>query len=485
MRVSISYPPIESEKGVPLISQNRQFQFFKEPTYIYPCVPAYTATLLDQAGYEVIWDDGIAEEKSYEQWLKDFEGASLDLAMIETKTPVVKRHWDIIDDIKRVSPETKVVLVGDHVTALPEESLLNSKVDFILTGGDYDFLLLNLVNWLRGKEKLEPGIRFRDEGGIKDTGMFQLNHDLNTLPFIDRDLTRWDLYSEKNGNFKKVPGMYTMIGRDCWWHRCTFCSWTTLYPEYRMRRPELLIDEIGFLIENYGIKTIFDDSGSFPVGEWMKKFCELMIDRGYNRKIDFGCNMRFGACSPDDYKLMKRAGFRMILFGLESASQATLDRIDKNLSVDQIKSSCKEAKDADLEPHLTIMLGYPWEDREDAFKTFELAKFLFRKGHADTLQATMVIPYPGTPLFEECKEEGLLMTDDWDEYDMRRLVMKTTLNEEDVKEITQNLYRLFFDPSYVLRKVAKIRSFDDMQFILRGTRKVFGHIRDFSAGGVE
>ena len=405
--------------------------------------------------------------------------------MIETKTPVVKRHWDIIDDIKRVSPDTKVVLVGDHVTALPEESLLNSKVDFILTGGDYDFLLLNLVNRLERNEKLEPGIRFRDEGGIKDTGMFQLNHDLNTLPFIDRDLTRWDLYSEKNGNFKKVPGMYTMIGRDCWWHRCTFCSWTTLYPEYRMRRPELLIDEIGFLIENYGIKTIFDDSGSFPVGEWMKKFCELMIDRGYNRKIDFGCNMRFGACSPDDYKLMKRSGFRMILFGLESASQATLDRIDKNLSVDQIKSSCKEAKDADLEPHLTIMLGYPWEDREDAFKTFELAKFLFRKGHADTLQATMVIPYPGTPLFEECKEEGLLMTDDWDEYDMRRLVMKTTLNEEDVKEITQNLYRLFFDPSYVLRKVAKIRSFDDMQFILRGTRKVFGHIRDFSAGGAE
>jgi len=405
--------------------------------------------------------------------------------MIETKTPVVKRHWDIIDDIKRVSPETKVALVGDHVTALPEESLLNSKVDFILTGGDYDFLLLNLVNWLKGKEKLEPGIRFRDEGGIKDTGRFQLNHDLNTLPFIDRDLTRWDLYSKKNGNFKRVPGMYTMIGRDCWWHRCTFCSWTTLYPEYRMRRPELLIDEIGFLIERYGIKTIFDDSGSFPVGEWMKKFCELMTDRGYNRKIDFGCNMRFGACSSDDYKLMKRAGFRMVLFGLESASQATLDRTDKNLSVDQIKNSCKEAKDADLEPHLTIMLGYPWEDREDAFKTFELAKFLFQRGHADTLQATMVIPYPGTPLFEECKENGLLMTEDWDDYDMRRLVMKTTLNEEDVKEITQNMYRLFFNPSYVLRKVVSIRSFDDMQFILRGTRKVFGHIRDFSAGGVE
>ena len=172
----------------------------------------------------------------------------------------------------------------------------------------------------------------------------------------------------------------------------------------------------------------------------------------------------------------------MVLFGLESASQVTLSRIDKNLSIDQIKDSSKDAKKAGLEPHLTVMLGYPWEGREDAFKTFELAKYLFEKGYADTLQATMVIPYPGTPLFEECKKNGLLVTEDWDEYDMRKLVMKTPLNEEDVKEITQKMYKLFFNPAYVLRKVSKIRSFNDMQFIMRGTRKVFGHIRDFSVG---
>lgn len=402
--------------------------------------------------------------------------------MIETKTPVVKKHWRITEDIKRVSSETKVVLVGDHVTALPEESFHNSRVDFVLTGGDYDFLLLNLVKWLEGAEKLGGGIWYREDGKIRETGKFQLDHDLNSLPFIDRDLTRWELYSKKNGNFKRVPGVYTMTGRDCWWHRCAFCSWTTLYPTCRNRSPELLADEIGFLIEKYGVKTVFDDAGTFPVGNWLKKFCELMIERGYDREIDFGCNMRFGACSFADYELMKRAGFRMVLFGLESASQDTLDKIDKNLRICQIKDSSKEAKQAGLEPHLTIMLGYPWEDREDAFKTFDLAKDLFEKGYADTLQATMVIPYPGTPLFEECKRNGLLVTEDWDEYDMRKLVMKTPLDEEDVKEITQKMYRLFFNPSYVIRKFAGIRSFEDMQFILKGTKKVFGHIKDFSVG---
>ena len=480
MKISISYPPIESEKGVPLLAQNRQFQWFNEPTYIYPCVPAYAATLLSQAGYEVIWDDGIAEEKTYERWLNNLLNQSPDLVVIETKTPVIKRHWEIIDKIKENNPEIQVVLVGDHVTALPRESFENSRVDFILTGGDYDFLLLNLVNWLERKEKLEPGIWFRENEEIKNTGSFQLNHDLNSLPFIDRKLTKWELYAYKNGNFKKVPGAYTMTGRDCWWHRCTFCSWTTLYDSWRVRSPGLLVEEIGFLIKKYGVKTIFDDTGTFPAGEWLRKFCTLMIEKGYSKEIDFSCNMRFGACSLEDYKLMKKVGFRMLLFGLESASQETLDRINKNLTVSAIIDSCREAKLAGLEPHLTIMVGYPWENKEAAWNTFRLAKFLFEKGYANTLQATIMIPYPGTRLFEECKKNNMLSTLDWDDYDMRKLVMKSDITEEDVKEMTQRMYKLFFSPKYVFRRIAAIRSLEDLSFVFRGMKKVLGHVKDFS-----
>ena len=74
-------------------------------------VPAYAATLLKNEGYEVIWDDAIAEEKSYAQWLKEVERNSPDIMMIETKTPVVKKHWRIIEDVKRVSPKTKLCLL--------------------------------------------------------------------------------------------------------------------------------------------------------------------------------------------------------------------------------------------------------------------------------------------------------------------------------------------------------------------------------------
>jgi len=484
MRVSISYPPIENEKGVPLLSQNRQFQWFSEPTYIYPIVPAYAATLLHEAGYNVIWDDAIAEEKTYTQWLREVERVRPDVMMIETKTPVVKRHWRIIDDVKEVSPETKVILVGDHVTALPEESLKNSKVDYVVSGGDYDFLLLNLVSYLDGEaSSLEPGIYFKKDGEIKSTGKFVLNHDLNSLPFIDRVLTKWWLYAYKNGNYKVIPGTYTMVGRDCWWRRnggCTFCAWTVLYPTYRVRRPELLVDEIEQLVDRYNIREVFDDTGSFPVGDWLRKFCELMIERGLNREIYFSCNMRYGVLTREDYKLMKKAGFRMLLYGLESASQETLDMINKEITVERIVKETRWAAEEGLEPHITIMVGYPWETREEAWNTFRLAKYLFEKGWAKTLQVTIVIPYPGTKLFEQAKMNDWLKTLDWDNYDMTKPVLKTPLQDKDVELMARKIYQLFFKPKYIARRILTVRSFEDLQFILRGVKKVIGHIKDFS-----
>jgi radical SAM superfamily enzyme YgiQ (UPF0313 family) len=494
MKISISYPPLESDKGTPLLGQNRQFQWFSEPTYIYPMVPAYAATMLKENGFEVVWDDAIAEGLTYAQWIERIQKEKPDVIAMETKTPVVKRHWQIISDLKSLSSNLwplTCVLTGDHVTALPEESMQNSPVDFVLTGGDYDFLLINLCNHLKKlqtpsfepRTKLEPGMWYREAGQIKKTGQYELTHDLDSLPYIDRELTKWWLYSEKNGNYKYLPGTYTMAARDCWWGRCSFCSWTTMYPvaKYRVRSPEKVLYEVGMLIDKYGVKEIMDDSGTFPVGEWLWTFCEGMVKRGYNKRVKIDCNMRFGILKDKDYETMANAGFRFILFGLESANQKTLDRINKNLKVDQITEGVKLAKRAGLDPHVTVMVGYPWETKEDALETIELAKYLFKCGYVDTLQATIIIPYPGTPLFEECKRNGWLLTEDWERYDMRETVISYPMSNEDIKELTQMFYKSFASPQYIMRKVLSIRNIEDINFLWRAGKKLIGHLIDFEA----
>ncbi len=475
-----------------MIGQNRQYQVFSSPTYIYPVIPAYAATLLKLAGHEVIWNDCIAEGWSYQQFLDFVKAQKPDIIAFETKTPVIKHHWRVISDLKAlrstVNCQLLTVLYGDHVTALPDESMRNCPVDFILTGGDYDFLLANLCEFLRagGEDhavSLQPGIWFRDREQLKNSGVFKLDHDLNSLPLIDRELTKWHLYAYKNGNFKRTPGTYIMSGRDCWYHKCTFCSWPTLYPEFRQRGTTRVLDEIGALIDHYRISEIMDDTGTFPAGIWLKDFCSGMIERGYNRKVYLDCNMRFGVLSFEDLRLMKKANFRLILFGLESACQGTLDTINKKVTVQEIIEGCRLTRKAGLFPHITVMFGYPWERYEDAVKTLELGKWLLKKGYAYTMQATVVIPYPGSPLFKECREKGLLKTLDWSRYDMKEPVMRTSIPDEKLMGMVRRMYNTAFLPQLLVRRIASVRDFDDLKYFARAGAKVLGHLFDFKGRG--
>ncbi|MFH1863561.1 MAG: radical SAM protein [bacterium] len=496
-KVAIGYPPIQSDKGVPLLSQNRQFQYFNAPTYVYPMVPAYAASLIKSKGYEVVWMDGIAEKKIFDEWICELEDEKPDLIMLESKTPVIKIHWEIVKQIKEKFPNLIIVMVGDHVTYLPVETLERCPVDYIITGGDYDFLLLDLVESVTKGKTLTGGIWGRNENkSLKlgetatyhekywNSGPVDMKHDLDTLPLIDRDLTKWELYAYENGNYKYRPGTYMYSGRDCWWGKCTFCIWNfTLYPfgTYRRFGPERLFEEVKHVVDKYGVKEIFDDAGTFYVGAPLKKFCELMIESGYNKKVVYSCNMRINALNKEYCELMKKANFRFILYGLESANQETLDRLEKGLKVEEIKPYLAEAKKAGLEPHITVMLGYPWETEEMAQNTINLAKKLFKDGHVDTMQATIVIPYPGSELYKQCLENKWFVVDpkNYEQFDMRKPVMSVPFSQERLMELTQALYSSFFSPQYLFRKIINIRSWQDVKFLVYSAKKLMGHLFDF------
>ncbi|GAB6905308.1 Fe-S oxidoreductase [Desulfosarcina cetonica] len=484
MKVSISYPPLVSGKGTPLLSQNRQFQWFSQPTYIYPVLPAYAATLLKKEGHSIIWDDGIAEGLPFEAWLARLKTMRPDLIAMESKTPVIEAHWQIIRQLKNELAWNPIIaLFGDHVTALPRESMENSPVDFVLTGGDYDFLLSELCQYLECSEprKVPEGLWYRRNGEICNSGPASLSHDLNTLPMIDRDLTRWELYSRKNGNFKYFPGTYTMAGRDCWWGKCTFCSWAALYPgsTYRTVSVARHLEEVGQLISNYGIKEIFDDSGCFPKGRWLTDFCEGILARGYHKRAFFGCNMRVGALRESEFHLMKRANFRFILIGIESVIQSTLDRLNKGVVVSQIGETLAAARRAGLSPHITLMMGYPWETRADAEATVSYVKELFRRGFIETLQATIVVPYPGTGLFDLARQNGWLLPRVWADYDMRQSVWKSEVTQMDVLAITRSLYKSALSPKFIIRKILNVRNINDLRFLMNAAKKLIGHVWDF------
>ena len=102
--------------------------------------------------------------------------------------------------------------------------------------------------------------------------------------------------------------------------------------------------------------------------------------------------MRFGNISREGYIEMKYAGFRMLLYGLESANQKTLDKINKGILVDEAIDELVYASEAGLEPHIAVMFGYPWETDEDAETTLRIVWWLLKKGYAKTAQASFYDP---------------------------------------------------------------------------------------------
>ena len=411
MKICFVYPPLKGP-GTPTLSGNRQFQWFSSPTYIYPVMMATWATQLKNEGHEVYWLDGIAEKLSFLDFWKRVSEFMPDKIIVETKYPV---HDLICKSLNYFPSSIEKEIVGDCAEKIPV---------------------------------------FRDP------------------PVIDRQLTKWRLYANNNGNFIKTPGAYTMFGRDCWYGKCTFCSWAhNLFPatDYSVCSVDTALAEVENLI-SLGVKTIFDDSGSFPRGEWLHNFCKGVIKNGWHKKVEFGCNLRFTGYTDEDIKLLGRASFQFALLGLESASEETLRHLNKGCKRTDVEKVLRQLRRARISTHITTMFGYPWENEDDAKKTVSLCRSFFARGLITSLQATLIVPYPGTPLYETAKEYGWLLTERAEDYDMRTQVLACSY---DPFKYIRKAYMSWAQPSVILRALAR------PSFLMRAVPKVIGHLKDF------
>jgi len=192
--------------------------------------------------------------------------------------------------------------------------------------------------------------------------------------------------------------------------------------------------------------------------------------------------MRFGALNQEQYNLMGKANFRFILYGLESSNQDTLDHILKNTKVEDSRTTLAMAKAAGLQPHLTIMVGYPWETKQDAITTLDEARSLFKDGLADSMQATIIVPYPGTPLFTECKKNNWLKSEDWNDYDMRLPVMVSPMSDQEQLELVHGLFKGILTPAFLWRKITSIRNVQDISYLANYAIKYLKKLQDFPVG---
>lgn len=486
MKVAIIYPPITKNGKYPLLGQNRQFRYSSSASTvkIYPIVPSTAATLIKNAGFETLYLDGINERLSLEEFNQNLKAFHPDIVMIETKTPILKKHWRYINYLNNEG--IKTVLVGDHVSWNPVESFENSKVDYVLTGGDYDVSFLNIVQHLAEGKPFCKGVWYRENGMIKNTGRHELTPNLDILPFIDRDLTKWQNYGEA---YLLRPVTYIMSGRGCGGGprgvgNCTFCSWQhNLWNcSARLRSPVNVADEIEMLVDRYKVKEIFDDNESGAVWnrKWLEEFYTEMKNRDLIGKVILSSNARADNLDIETCRLLKSLNYRLLKVGLESGCDNTLRKLSKRENIEHIKQGVKNAKDSGLRVMLTIMTGYPWESEEEVKQTYQVVNELmnYKTGFGDALQASVPVTYPGTPLYLEALKNDWFnnKSEDYEKYDMSAPILTS---KYDGNLWCDKMWCVMTEKKFMLKSLLTMRSRGDIGVAYRGLKSVSGHTKDF------
>jgi radical SAM superfamily enzyme YgiQ (UPF0313 family) len=218
-----------------------------------------------------------------------------------------------------------------------------------------------------------------------------------------------------------------MSASGCWHGKCTFC--VEKDKPYEVRPVEDCIEEIKE-IKSQGYKEVFDDSATLPTGEWLERFLSALRSHN-NFGIKFGCNCRV---APYPFMEMYRAGYRMLLFGIESANQVTLDKINKGVKVEDIIPTIKKASEAGLNCHGAFMFGFPWESEGEAQRTLHLAHYLLKKGLLNTAQAS----------FYTTKEKN---------------------SQESQRKYINSIYSVWKFPEFWYNQIKDIRNKDDLKYL--------------------
>lgn len=487
MRVAIIYPPFSNDGKIPLLSQNRVFIYtHSDKIKIYPLVMAQAATLLKTNRHEVLYLDGINERLSKEAFDRQMSDFSPELVFFETKTPIIRKHWAYIKEEKIKYPLRKYVLAGDHVSFFPMETMENSPVDFVITGGDYDVSLWQLVNYLEGKDNMPKGVYFRDGNTIRNSGDFELIPDLDTLPFIDRELTKWHIYGEA---YLKHPCAYILSGRGCRGYKktavCRFCIWQYAFWKCsaRLRSPSKVVEEIKLLVENYHIKEIFDDNeaGAIWSKDWLIEFYNQMKKQKLIGKVAISSNARADCLLDKEVcHILKKTGFRLLKIGLESSHDVSLRRLGKGTKIKDIIQGIKNVKDYGLRAMITLMVGFPWENEEDLKQTYQTVKelSLYKTRCGDVIDAKIINAYPGTPLFYDGIKHNWFAIDpyDYEKYGLARPVFKTSI---DAEKWCNTFWKLHTHPVFMLKSLITARDIHDIKLLLTGATSLIGHIKDY------
>jgi len=432
-----------------------------------PITLATAGAILEEGGHIVEIIDCAAGNITRKSLLEKISSGGYDLAGWATGTPSIMDDLALAIEIKEIGSSVHTAVFGTHVTALADECLRASPgLDYIIRN-EPEATIAALVDCLERRVGLESvaGISFRDDsGGIVHNPDRDFIKDLDDLPVPAWHLVDLDCY-----RLPLIGRRYVILlpVRGCPW-QCTFCTSGTYYGKrLRRRSVPVMMDEIGNIVERFGISDFFIWADTFTADrDYVLDFCREIRERGL--KIRWTCNSRVDTVDEDMLDEMHRSGCWMISYGIESGNRQTLSGIRKGIDPDQSRRAVDLAGKAGIMTVGHFIMGFPGESLATLAETVDFALSL----KLDMAQFYCAVPFPGSSMYDEAREAGWIAGKGFNEFSQGSAVMELPgLAPSIVNRYRKRAFlRFYLRPRQMMSMAKLLRSGGVRHFVRSGIR---------------
>lgn len=411
----------------------------KSPNYresygvLMPIGLGYIASLLEDDGYDVCILDAIVEGyehfvHEHDEFLRmgldwddiisrilDFGPHVIGISSMFTKN--YQTTYSLAKIIKeKIDKNIIIVTGGVHATVMPQHIMENSPVDFILKG-EAEYSFLELLYQIKNDRNfsLVDGLIYYKNGKITENSKTNYIDNLDKLPFPAYKRLNLEKYQSINMPYgqleedrpKQSPSFPMMTSRSCK-ARCCFCeTWKIMGPKVRLRSADNILSEIQLLVEKYGCKEllILDDNILYDKDRAKKIFDSMSTDFPHLTWKPMNGISLWSMNEELMYK-MRQSGCYEITMAIESGNKRVLKEIiHKPLDLDAVPKLANLAKNLGFKTTALFVIGFPGETKREIQDTINFAESL----DVDKVVFSIATPFPGTELFEICKENNYLV----------------------------------------------------------------------------
>lgn len=429
----------------------------------------YIAAVLEKNRINVSIIDAEAENLSYNKIIQRLEKFQTNIVGITSTTVAFHRALELARLLKKKRKDIITIIGGPHVCCMPEQAMSFDCFD-IGVYGEGEYTTLDIVRALENGKPIKniPGILYKEDNKVKFSKPRGFIENLDELPYPARHLLPdKNLYNPPPMNYLKKPILSVITSRGCP-NQCNFCDKAVFGSRFRCHSAKRVVDEIEFLINEFGAKEISIVDDTFTVNkDRVFDFCRLLKER--NIKIQWNARISENTVTKEMLTEMSKAGCWYVEIGVETGNPEVMKFIRKGTTLEKLRDIVTWANKLGMIVKGFFIIGHQIDTDDTIKQTIEFAKSI----PLTDIVATILTPFPNTEIYKIAEQYGkFIHKQDYSIFNGWEIVyVANGLTKEKLKYYWKKIYRdFYFRPIIIWRHLKHLKNFTAIKRYLRGVK---------------